>query len=286
MLQEIIVNSSCTLYELLSKETDLGHFQILKTIDNRNVKVNRIRVGDDVVVNSGDIVHVYVKDREKDAVEIAFQDKNILIAIKPQGIEVQGENSLQSRLTEQLDGPQPVAVHRLDRNTFGLVVFALNRQTECEMLKVFKDRDIDKKYLTLVTGSPKTGGNIVLKAFLFKDAKKGQVYISPVAKQGYLPIETHYKQIKKSGEVTLLEVKLVTGRTHQIRAHLAYEKLPILGDGKYGVNAINKKYKVNKQLLVCYKIAFHFEQKSPLYYLDNKTFTYDVDLFDFIPNIK
>lgn len=282
MLQEIIVKNGASLYELLSKETELGHFQILKVINNRNVKVNRVRVGDDVFVQPGDVVNVYIKDREKDAVEIAFQDKNILIAIKPQGIEVQGENSLQDKLAEQLDEIKPVAVHRIDRNTMGLVVFALNKQTENEMLRVFKEREIDKKYLVVVTGSPKTGGNQVLKAFLFKDAKKGMVYVSPVQKQGYIPIETHYKQLKRNGELSLLEVKLVTGRTHQIRAHLAYEKLPVLGDGKYGVNTINRKYRVAKQLLVCYKIAFHFDQKSPLYYLDNKTFTYDIDLFDFV----
>ncbi len=282
MLQEINVKNDCSLYELLSKETDLGHFQILKAISNRNVKVNRVRVGDDVALREGDVVYVYVKDREKDAVEIAFQDKNILIAVKPQGIEVQGENSLQEKLSAQLEELSPVAVHRLDNNTMGLVVFALNKQTENEMLRVFKQREIDKKYLTIVTGSPKKGGNVVLKAFLFKDAKKGQVYISPLPKQGYIPIETHYKKIKQYGELSLLEVKLVTGRTHQIRAHLAYEKMPILGDGKYGINAINKKYKVAKQLLVCHRIAFHFDGKSPLYYLDNKTFTYDIDLFDFV----
>lgn len=281
MLQEINVKNGCSLYELLSKETDLGHFQILKVISNRNVRINRVRVGDDVMVREGDVVNVYIKDREKEAVEIAFQDKNILIAVKPQNIEVQGENSLQDKLAAQLEEIKPVAVHRLDFNTLGLVVFALNKTTETEMLKVFKDREIDKKYLAVVSGIPKKG-NVILKAFLFKDAKKGQVYISPAPKQGCLPIETQYKRIKQKGELSLLEVKLVTGRTHQIRAHLAYEKLPILGDGKYGINTLNKKYKVTKQLLACHKIAFHFDAKSPLHYLDNKTFTYDIDLFDFI----
>jgi 23S rRNA pseudouridine955/2504/2580 synthase len=282
MLQEIVVKSPCSLYELLSKETDLGHFQILKVINNRNVKVNRARVGEDITLKEGDVVHVYMKDREKEAVEIAFSDKNILIAIKPQGIEVQGENSLQQRLENQLEDEKPVAVHRLDRNTMGLVLFALNKQTENEMLRVFKQREIDKKYLTIVTGNPKKGVNCVLKAYLFKDAKKSQVYISDVPKPGYQPIETHYKKIKQVGELSLLEVKLVTGRTHQIRAHLAHVNLPVLGDGKYGINAINKKYKVSKQLLVCHKISLHFDEKSPLHYLDNRTFTYDIDLFDFV----
>ena len=188
---------------------------------------------------------------------------------------------LQSRLKDQLEDTDPVAVHRLDRNTMGLVVFALNKPTETEMLRVFKVRDIDKTYSAVVTGTPKSG-NVVLKAFLFKDAKKSQVYISPVSKVGYVPIETHYKVIKRQNELSLLEVELVTGRTHQIRAHLAYEKLPIVGDGKYGNNNVNRKYRCKEQLLACTKVAFHFDAKSPLHYLDNKTVKYEVNLLDYI----
>ncbi len=281
MLQEFTTNKKCLLSDAIAESTDLGHFQILKVIKNRNVKVNRVRTGDDITVFPNDVIDIYIKDREKDAIEIAFQDKNILVAVKPSGIEVLGEDSLQARLENQLEEEKPLAVHRLDRNTLGLVLFALNKPTENELLRVFKDREIDKSYLTIVSGNPKNGNN-VLKAFLFKDAKKSQVYISPIQKVGYLPIETRYKVIKRVGELSLLEVVLVTGRTHQIRAHLAYEKLPILGDGKYGNNGINKKYKCNQQLLACTKISLHFDEKSPLHYLDNKTIRYDIDLFDFV----
>lgn len=283
MLQEIVVKNKTSLFELIEAQTDLGHYQVEKVIKNRNVKINNVRVGENVNVSVGDTVYIYIKDREKDAVEVVFQDKNIIVANKPVGIEVVGEDSLTTRLCAQLPELKPVPVHRLDRNTMGLVVFALNKPTEVEMLRVFKDRDIDKTYEALVTGSPKSGGVVVLKAFLFKDAKKSEVYIAPTSKTaGYVPIETRYKFIKRMGEVSLLEVQLITGRTHQIRAHLAYEKLPILGDGKYGINQINRKYKVNKQMLVCSKVAFHFESKSPLHYLDNKVVKLDVNLFDFI----
>lgn len=266
------------LSELIAAQTPLGHFQILKTIENRNVKINGARVGSDVGVQKGDIVYVYIRDREKDVIEIVFSDKNVLVANKPAGIEVEGDGSLTEKLNGQLEEGKVTPVHRLDRNTMGLVVFALNKTAEAELTKIFADRDIDKLYHAVVVGQPK--GNAELKDFLFKDAKKSQVYISPTAKTGYMPIQTNYKTLKRANGLALLEVKLITGRTHQIRAHLAYYKLPILGDGKYGVNITNKKYGVLKQLLACVKVTFRFEQKSPLFYLNNKSVEKSIDLME------
>lgn len=103
------------------------------------------------------------------------------------------------------------------------------------------------------------------------------VYISDNQKQGYSPIETHVTLLKSFDELSLLEVKLVTGRTHQIRAHLAHLKMPILGDGKYGINKINRRYRAKTQLLCCTKITFHFAQGA-LKYLDGKSVVLNVDL--------
>ena len=167
-------------------------------------------------------------------------------------------------------------VHRLDRNTMGLVVYALNKTAEKELLESFKIREIDKTYNCICVGAPKQQ-SAKLKAFLFKDAKKSLVYISNTQKQGYLPIETHYQVLKTMGELSLLEVKLVTGRTHQIRAHLAFLKTPILGDGKYGYNKVNRRYRVKTQLLCCTKITFHFKQGT-LKYLDGKSVVLNLDL--------
>lgn len=281
MLQEIIVKNKAQLSKLISEQTDLGIFQIKKIIKKRNVKINNSRVGDDVLVNSGDVVYIYIKDREKNTIDIAYSDKNILVAVKPQGIEVQGEDSFEYKVNESLDDLSASAVHRLDRNTMGLVVFALNKNSEEELLKAFKERELDKTYSCIVTGEPQKG-IVIEKAFLFKDAKKSMAYIYPDARKGSVGIETHYKVIKRQNELSLLEVKLITGKTHQIRAHLAYLKLPILGDGKYGSNQVNKRYKLNKQLLACSSLTFHFEKKSILHYLDNKTIKYDVNLFDYI----
>ncbi|MCM1043596.1 MAG: RluA family pseudouridine synthase [Corallococcus sp.] len=276
MLKEIEVKSRQLLSDLIMQNTDLGYFRTQKVIKNRNVKVGKQRVGSDVTVNTGDIVYVYMADREKDGVEVVYKDDNILVVNKPAGIEVQGAGSLSERLNATLTDAVAVPVHRLDRNTLGLVVFALNKTAENELLNSFKEREIDKTYNAVVVGVPKPN-SAKLKAFLFKDAKKSMVYISDVPKQGYVPIETHYRLVKRLGELSLLEIKLVTGKTHQIRAHLAHLNMPVLGDGKYGINKINQRYRVKTQLLCCTRIMFHFKQ-GPLKYLDSKSVVLNVDL--------
>ena len=276
MLQEIQVKTKQLLSDAIGENTDLGYYRIQKVIKSKSVKINGVRVGTDMNVNVGDTVYVYLADREKDSVEVVYRDDNILVVNKSCGIEVQGEGSLTERINNILTDTVAVPVHRLDRNTMGLVVYALNKTAETELLASFKDRDIDKTYNCIVVGVPQKP-NAKLKAYLFKDAKKSLVYISDEPKKGYLPIETHYNLVKKLGELSLLEVKLVTGRTHQIRAHLAHIRLPILGDGKYGINKINRRYRVKTQLLCCTKVTFHFQQGA-LKYLDGKSVVLNIDL--------
>lgn len=276
MLKEFEITKRQLLSDAISENTDLGYYRIQKIIKSKSVKINRIRVGVDMNVNAGDLVCVYLPDREKDSIEVVYRDENILVVNKAPGIEVQGEDSLTERINNILTDATALPVHRLDRNTMGLVVFALNKNAETELLASFKDKDLDKVYNCIVVGTPKPA-TAKLKAFLFKDAKKSMVYISDVQKKGYLPIETHYKTLKTFGELSLLEVKLITGRTHQIRAHLAHVKLPILGDGKYGINKVNHKYRVKTQLLCCTRITFHFQQGT-LKYLDGKSVVLNIDL--------
>ncbi len=269
MLAEIEVKTRQLLSDAISENTDLGYYRIQKLIKARSVKINGVRVGADMNVNAGDTVHVYFADREKNSIEVVYRDDNILVVNKASGIEVQGADSLTERINNLLTDVVAAPVHRLDRNTMGLVVFALNKTAETELLASFKEREIDKTYQCIVVGTPRPPA-AKLKAFLFKDAKKSQVYISDVKQQGYLPVETHYKTLKNLGELTLLEVKPITGRTHQIRAQLAHVRIPILGDGKYGINKINRKYRVKTQLLCCTQITFHFAQGA-LKYLDGKS---------------
>lgn len=276
MLTEIQVKNKQLLSDLIGENTDLGYYRIQKIIKSKSVKINGVRVGADMNVSAGDTVYVYLPDREKDSVEVVYRDDNILVVNKNAGIEVQGEGSLTERINNILTDVTAVPVHRLDRNTMGLVVFALNKTAETELLASFKDRDIDKTYNCIVVGAPQKP-NAKLKAFLFKDAKKSLVYVSDTPKKGYLPIETHYSLLKRLGDLSLLEVKLVTGRTHQIRAHLAQVRLPILGDGKYGINKINRRYRVKTQLLCCTKVTFHFQQGA-LKYLDGKSVVLNIDL--------
>ena len=276
MLKEIPVQNKQLLSDVIGENTDLGYYRIQKIIRSKSVKVNGVRVGVDMNVSAGDTVYVYLADREKDSIEVVYRDDNILVVNKAAGIEVTGEGSLTERINNILTDTTAAPVHRLDRNTMGLVVFALNKTAENELLASFKERDIDKTYNCVVVGNPKQP-NAKLKAFLFKDAKKSLVYVSDTQKQGYLPIETHYRLVKNLGELSLLEVRLITGRTHQIRAHLAHIKLPILGDGKYGINKVNRRYRVKTQLLCCTKITFHFQQGA-LKYLDGKSVVLNVDL--------
>lgn len=276
MLKEIIVKNKQLLSDAIGENTDLGYYRIQKIIKGKNVKINGARVGTDMNVYAGDVVYVYYSDRERDSIEVVYRDENILVVNKSVGVEVQGENSLTSRINDILIDETAVPVHRLDRNTMGLVVFALNKTAESELLASFKDREIDKTYNCIVIGKPKQPKS-KHKAFLFKDAKKSMVYISDNQKQGYSPIETHVTLLKSFDELSLLEVKLVTGRTHQIRAHLAHLKMPILGDGKYGINKINRRYRAKTQLLCCTKITFHFAQGA-LKYLDGKSVVLNVDL--------
>lgn len=276
MLKEIVIKSKQLLSDAIGENTDLGYYRIQKIIKTKSVKINGVRVGSDMNVNVGDVVYVYLADREKDSVEVVYRDENILVVNKTSGIEVQGEGSLTERINNILTDATAVPVHRLDRNTMGLVVFALNKTAENELLASFKERDIDKLYNCIVVGAPKQQ-SANLKAYLFKDARKSMVYVSDTPKQGYLPIETHYTLLKKLGDLSLLEVKLVTGRTHQIRAHLAHINLPILGDGKYGINKINRRFRVKTQLLCCTKITFHFPSGA-LKYLDNKSVVLNLDL--------
>ena len=269
MLAEIEVKTRQLLSDAISENTDLGYYRIQKLIKARSVKINGVRVGADTSVNAGETVHVYFAEREKNSIEVVYRDDDILVVNKASGIEVQGTDSLTERINNLLTDVVAAPVHRLDRNTMGLVVFALNKTAETELLASFKEREIDKTYQCIVVGTPRPPA-AKLKAFLFKDAKKSQVYISDVKQQGYLPVETHYKTLKNLGELTLLEVKPITGRTHQIRAQLAHVRIPILGDGKYGINKINRKYRVKTQLLCCTQITFHFAQGA-LKYLDGKS---------------
>lgn len=184
-----------------------------------------------------------------------------------------GENSLAFFVQKQyLANAMPC--HRLDRNTFGLVLFAKNKEALEILLDKFKNKEIEKHYLAYVYGIPSKKQDR-LEAYLFKDTKKSLVYISDEFKKGYQKIITSYDTLKTDTKrnTSVLDVKLETGRTHQIRAHLAHIGLPIIGDGKYGINSVNKALGFKTQGLCSYKLKFNFCGDSGiLNYLNGKEF--------------
>lgn len=254
--------------------SNLKNSTIYKTLRKKDIKINDKRISENCVLKTGDELKIYIADdllfSQKD-IPIIYEDENIVVFDKPIEIEVTGENSLTSYAQKKY-GAKANPCHRLDRNTSGLVLFAKNNNSLNELLNAFKNHTIEKHYICLVVGIPHKDYE-KLEAYLFKDAKKSLVYISNKQMPGYQKIITHYKVLKKNLDknISLLDVQLETGKTHQIRAHLAYIGHPIIGDGKYGLNKINKDFKQKTQLLSSYSLSFNLDSSSKLSYLNNLT---------------
>ena len=250
-----------------------------KTLRKKDIKINDKRISENCLLRTGDDVKIYVADDflyKKLDIPIVYQDNNIVIFNKPQSIEVTGENSLTDYAKKLFLNDANTFIepcHRLDRNTSGLVLFARDKSSLDELLLAFKNHLVEKHYICAVYGIPKKKTQR-LEAFLFKDSKKSQVYISDQPQKSYQKIITSYKLIKTNPQknISLLDIQLETGKTHQIRAHLAYINLPILGDGKYGINKINKAFSLSKQQLSSYSLSFHLPLNSNLSYLNEKIF--------------
>ena len=245
-----------------------------KALRQKDIRINGKRINTDCTIYVGDELSIYIADNllfPSINLEIIYEDDNILIVNKPNNIEVVGENSLTSLINTKFSSNNIMPCHRLDRNTTGLVLFAKNKEALDILFNKFKNHEIKKFYRALVYGIPKVK-NARLEAFLFKDTKNSIVYISDTFKKGYQKIITSYKVLEEfPNNTSLLDVEIETGKTHQIRAHLAHIGYPIVGDGKYGINSVNKKLGYKYQQLCSYKLQFCFSSNSGiLSYLNNK----------------
>ena len=259
----------------------LSSGSFFKLLRKKDIKVNGKRTNQNIELNLNDEVIVYPPNslkEEYNKLDIVFEDENILIINKAINTEVVGNNSLTSKVhTNYKDSKfKPMPCHRLDRNTTGLVLFAKNQISLDILLRKFKNHEIKKHYKALVYGIPKIK-KANLEAYLFKDSKKSIVYVSDEYKKGYQKIITKYTVIKSfENNTSLIDVEIKTGKTHQIRAHLAHIGHPIIGDGKYGINQVNKQLGFKYQQLCHYKIEFRFTTDSGvLNYLDDKFFEID-----------
>lgn len=253
---------------------DISYNNLMKVLRKKDVLINGVRTDKDIEVNLNDVIRIYIADSARQihkTIPIIYQDANIVIIDKPVGIETEGQNSVVSILKSM--GFDAIAVHRLDRNTQGIMVFALNSAAENELKSAFFKKKVHKIYRAEVLGFLNPPQN-TLTAYLFKDSQKSEVFISKTPKDGYLMIKTGYKVIKELDMTSLIDVYLYTGRTHQIRAHLAFIGHPVIGDGKYGDYKINNDLKAGVQRLKAYSLSFEFKG-GVLSYLDGKTFLTD-----------
>ena len=246
-----------------------SYSSLFKALRKKDVKVNGKRVREDVVLSAGDVVEIYCDNSSRSGFSTVYSDDNVLVVDKKSGFT--SEN-----VYEEIKGEYQSAgfIHRLDRNTSGLMVFSLSPAAETALLKGFKNRDFTKTYTAEVIGKmPEREG--LLTAYLKKDPVAATVKIFDEKVAGALPIKTGYKVVKEGEETSVLSVTLYTGRTHQIRAHLAHIGHAVVGDGKYGDNAFNRRTGVKKQRLCASGLTFRFPKESPLNYLDGKTFNTD-----------
>ena len=280
-----------------------------KYIRLKRIKINGKGAARDTRLTPGDQIQMYLNDEFFEApkpdnaylsvavpkLHIVYEDENILLVDKKPGQAVHPHDGAEYGKTlidhiqaylyakrewrpREENSFAPALCNRIDRNTGGIVIAAKNAEALRILNQKIKDRELDKRYLCIVHGTPKPREG-TLKGYLFKDAVKNRVYVTPESQKGAKTCITNYRTLQTKDGLSLVECELVTGRTHQIRAQMAAAGHPLLGDGKYG--KLDKRYDRKYQALYSYRLLFDFRTDGGiLNYLNGKQF--QVEAVDFV----
>ncbi len=280
-----------------------------KYIRLKRIKLNGARAQRDTRLAAGDVLQLYINDeffdmpRQDNAfltvaspkLTIVYEDENLILVDKRPGLAVHPHDGaeygrtlidhIQAYLYQKREwNPRgenafaPALCNRIDRNTGGIVIAAKNAEALRIMNDKIKDREIDKRYLAIVEGTPKPKDGS-LKGYLFKDAVKNRVFVTDEPRAGSKSCQTDYKTLATRNGLSLVQCKLITGRTHQIRAQFAHAGHPLLGDGKYG--KLDKRFDRTIQALYSYRLSFDFPTDAGiLEYMRGKSF--QVETVDFV----